>query len=608
MPDHHTTPRPHGPERPGSGTSSVLAYASDLTQRMVGLASPSELARQLSRRRKQIILVGVLATAIWWLIWSVFFRDVLDGEIVIAVGPPGGQYSDIGARLGDRLQREIDPTGKVHAVRVLHTTHGSSDNLDCLTNREADLAIVQANALSTDDDGKGQTHTGILAVAPLYDEMVMVIVRLQDGQPMVSDIRGLRGQRVALGKQGSGMRRTSAQLLRWYGIDAADPLQIVDGDADFSALTTNPAYVAAIVTSGVDNKKLQLLLATGDYDLLPIDLAQAIGEKARFLDMVTMPVGGACLGKRPVPSVAIHTLQTTALLAVRTSDTAGQTRLVTHVLDVLYRGDDPMTMVTQYKMVKEEDALKWNDIPRHPAVAQWADPYASLGVVANIMESLNGFKEMIVALVLIVYFGRFYWRVFKNRETARALQVQQKQLDAFMSQVVAIERDVNNGDDDPLALAAQLSRATQIKFAALDSLTHEELRSDQRFLIFLMQCAQLIEHIRGRQRLHGGFGAGLAPIMASPAGAAGSSPGSASSRSNTRVRTAAAERADSTRASIPVHADPTEQGNGNGHMPDAAPELTDRSRTAEALLVRLMRAGSVGGNGSRTRRRALRRM
>ena len=41
-----------------------------------------------------------------------------------------------------------------------------------------------------------------------------------------------------------------------------------------------------------------------------------------------------------------------------------------------------------------------------------------------------------------------------------------------------------------------LDKVTEIKLAALTQLTHEELRSDQAFSIFLLQCANLISKIQ----------------------------------------------------------------------------------------------------------------
>ena len=41
-----------------------------------------------------------------------------------------------------------------------------------------------------------------------------------------------------------------------------------------------------------------------------------------------------------------------------------------------------------------------------------------------------------------------------------------------------------------------LDQVTEIKLEALTKFTHEELRSDQAFSIFLLQCANLISKIQ----------------------------------------------------------------------------------------------------------------
>ena len=49
---------------------------------------------------------------------------------------------------------------------------------------------------------------------------------------------------------------------------------------------------------------------------------------------------------------------------------------------------------------------------------------------------------------------------------------------------------------DPARLESFLDEITLIKLKALEDLSHESLRGDPRFLIFLTQCANLIRKIQ----------------------------------------------------------------------------------------------------------------
>jgi hypothetical protein len=85
-------------------------------------------------------------------------------------------------------------------------------------------------------------------------------------------------------------------------------------------------------------------------------------------------------------------------------------------------------------------------------------------------------------------------RLKESRE-AEFIQQQKDNLDEYLEKTLEIERaQMDCHDHDELHLF--LDRVTQIKLEALTKFTHEELRSDQAFSIFLLQCANLINKIQ----------------------------------------------------------------------------------------------------------------
>ena len=51
---------------------------------------------------------------------------------------------------------------------------------------------------------------------------------------------------------------------------------------------------------------------------------------------------------------------------------------------------------------------------------------------------------------------------------------------------------------EPIVLKGYLDEITTIKLNALEELTHEDLRSDRQFLIFLIQCGNVINKIQAK--------------------------------------------------------------------------------------------------------------
>ena len=54
------------------------------------------------------------------------------------------------------------------------------------------------------------------------------------------------------------------------------------------------------------------------------------------------------------------------------------------------------------------------------------------------------------------------------------------------------------GEEDPTVLEQALVRISSLKLEALEKLTHEDLRGDRMFLIFLQQCADLSSRLEAR--------------------------------------------------------------------------------------------------------------
>ena len=72
-----------------------------------------------------------------------------------------------------------------------------------------------------------------------------------------------------------------------------------------------------------------------------------------------------------------------------------------------------------------------------------------------------------------------------------------EKLDVLLAQTVDVERQYASADAMS-DLQGMLRQVMQIKIQALEELTHESLRGDRVFLIFMTQCSNLIDSIQSK--------------------------------------------------------------------------------------------------------------
>jgi len=416
------------------------------------------------------MFVVLTASVVAWYVT----RDTLPQEIRIATATQHSLYQEFTDKLEEHLEQE---TGR---DVLLEDSSGSVQNRTLLGTKEVELALLQSDAVSMDRDGSA-SMIGLAVVAPLFPEVVHVIARRELGIQSVAD---LQGRKVYLGPEGSGMRHTARNLLAHFHV-VTTPL---DQEHDFEQLLNDDAVDAAVVTTGMQNSALKHVLATDRYELIPIPEALALVSQSAHLKEFTIPLGYYS-GEPPVPPNPVATIATTALLVAR--DDASE-ELVRKTLSTLYEG----TLQLDYPiLIPRKDALEWSPVPRHPVARRYFDPQDSIGWLASVLESIAAAKELLFALGASLYLLWDRWRRLKEREEREAVRTQKEQLDTFLKETLRIEAEQMD-TTDPERLEWFLDEITKIKLRALEQLTHEELRGDRTFSIFLMQCANLISKIQ----------------------------------------------------------------------------------------------------------------
>jgi hypothetical protein len=152
-------------------------------------------------------------------------------------------------------------------------------------------------------------------------------------------------------------------------------------------------------------------------------------------------------------------------------------------------------------LMTKQEASTWPAPNMHLAARGYFDPFGGLDLVANLMESIAAVKELLFALGALLYLCWSKWRDVAASEKAREISNYKEELDRLLNRTVEIEKaqlDVK----DPVELEKYLDQVARIKLEAIDELTHEELRGDRMFHIFLTQCANLIREIQGKIHLY----------------------------------------------------------------------------------------------------------
>lgn len=418
---------------------------------------------------RRLLLAGLLLLAVTSIAAWLVTRKPLPPVLRIATGAPGGQYHVFASELVEELEAVTGSRVEVVA------TPGSRENARLLFGGDVDLAIVQAAGVNLE---------GLAVLAPLYPEVVSLVVRRGRGLETLSD---LPGRSFALGEEGSGMRGTAERILDHYRMGLGE---IVDHAHYFHDLLSDPELDGALITTGIDNPDLAEVLASGEFQILPLLDADAIALREPLFEVFDVP-RGLFHERPPVPEVRTRTVATTALLVA--PEHIGE-RLAQAVLRALYRDEAAGSYPNR---IRSDEILDRSPVPLHPAVRQYLDPFGPLSDWQLLIDGLAGLKELLVGGVALLILLWERLRAVRQQRQSSELVAQKEHLDTYVEKTMEIERALA-GEEDPTALEQALVRISSLKLEALDKLTHEDLRGDRMFLIFLQQCADLSSRLEAR--------------------------------------------------------------------------------------------------------------
>ncbi|QGG48624.1 TAXI family TRAP transporter solute-binding subunit [Heliorestis convoluta] len=235
-------------------------------------------------RKSKLFTVATLFLAFSFLLTACGAQDGKDYTIL--TGGEQGTYYPLGSALAQVINRNVD---EISATAVV--TGASVVNVNQLKDKKGQLAFVQNDIAYYATEGLVQFNEKIesfSAIASLYPEVVHIVTAADSG---IQNVEDLRGKRVAVGDQGSGVEANTKQILEVHGITYADIRveYMAFGDAANGIQDGN--IDAAFVTAGTPTGAIEALKAVKPVRIVSIraDKIKELTERYPYYTAFTMP-------------------------------------------------------------------------------------------------------------------------------------------------------------------------------------------------------------------------------------------------------------------------------------------------------------------------------
>jgi TRAP transporter TAXI family solute receptor len=256
--------------------------------------------REFFRHHWPTVTIAVTAAAIA-LAAVVMFSSTPPHRIVMATGPEGGTYYEIGQRYRAALAREnvdvqLVPTqGSIENLAMLHDPHSG-----------VSVALIQGGSV-----GAGQ-KSALESLGTLFYEPMWWFHR-RDIQGV--GVPSLLGRKISIGPEGSGTRALALSLIKAAGIEQQVELLPLAPRESADKLLAGEIDVAFMMTSW-ESPLVRQLLADERVELSGFPRAAAYVALYPFINKVVMPRGAGNLAKDQPPD-DVTLIATKASLVVR---------------------------------------------------------------------------------------------------------------------------------------------------------------------------------------------------------------------------------------------------------------------------------------------------
>lgn len=221
--------------------------------------------------------------------------------VTIATGGASGPYNILATALSEAYTKQFGVNSKTQ------TTGASVENINLINQKKAEMAFVMSDVLSDAVAGVNsfpQKITSVSQIAALYPNYVQVVASAKSGIKTLAD---LRGKRVAVGAQNSGVEVNARNLLNGFGITYQDLTADYLGYAEAADALKAGKIDAAFLTSGLPNSSLMELQQGFDLQLvsIPADKVAEIAKDKPYFVALNIPKG-TYGNAEDVPTAAIR--------------------------------------------------------------------------------------------------------------------------------------------------------------------------------------------------------------------------------------------------------------------------------------------------------------
>jgi TRAP transporter TAXI family solute receptor len=259
--------------------------------------------RELTPRAAAIIFIPVLLiiVLVGWASYR-FLQPMPPRTLTMTTGMEGGSFVIFGERYRQILARD-----GIH-LKLLPST-GALENLRRLRDQSqaVDVGFVQ------DGMGKTEEDSNLESLGSIFYTPLWVFYR---GDETLDDLSQLRGKRVSIGPEGSGVRKISLDLLKAANV-SVPPTVLHEYPNPEAGRALLEGKVDAVMTFGyTDSALVTEMIAAPGVKLMSLGQAEAYSRLFPHLSHVVLPRGILNPAKRS-PSSDIHLLAPTTNLLVR---------------------------------------------------------------------------------------------------------------------------------------------------------------------------------------------------------------------------------------------------------------------------------------------------
>jgi len=286
-----------------------------------------------------VVVILLVILGVFWVSFH-FVRPIPPRTLTMTTGMEGGSFAVLGERYRQVLARDGIQ------LRLLASS-GSVENLTRLKDesKTIEVGFVQGGI------GKAEPASKLVSLGSVFYSPLWVFSRSQD---RLDDLSQLRGKRINIGPEGSGVRRASLALLK--AADASDPpTELFELPmADAGKLLKEGRLDAVMTFGSADSALVMELINAPGIQLMNFSQAEAYTRLFPDLSHVVLPKGVLNPSKRWPPE-DVHLLSPTTNLIVRDNVHPALVYLLLEAAVEIHRGAGWVHKAGEFPALKTQD-------------------------------------------------------------------------------------------------------------------------------------------------------------------------------------------------------------------------------------------------------------